>query len=174
MILRIIKRAFQTPEHDTALVRRLQSLTKHLNSSTGKARVMPRKKVRKKATVKRLSKPVTKKIAKPQAKPLPSRSHSRQKVAKKKLFHGVPDHHAFYVHGGKKLRSVYELIDALELMNDDSFKHHVQATNNDFANWVRDVFQEKGLASHLEKVRSKQETQKVLLKHMVRELSRLK
>ncbi|MDP6293557.1 MAG: hypothetical protein QF486_05220 [Candidatus Woesearchaeota archaeon] len=147
MILKLLKRAFQTPDHDTEVVARLtrRSKPKDLNTPKLEPKTMPRRKTTKKS-----------------------------RVGKKQIFGGIHADSSFVLKSGKPLRSVYELIDALETMHQDTYKHHVSEDNNDFANWVRDCFDEPGLASHMEKMRDQQETQKVLLKHMVRELSRLK
>ncbi|MAF35304.1 hypothetical protein CMO91_05660 [Candidatus Woesearchaeota archaeon] len=161
MIFKLIKRAFQIPDHDNALVTKLTS------------RQTP-KKTRKQAPV--IKDPVakhlnTRKIATP---PMPRRKTTKKSRVKKQIFGGIHADSSFVLKDGKSLRSVYELIDALETMHQETYKHHVSEDNNDFANWVRDCFGEPGLASHMEKMRTQQETQKVLLKHMVRELSRLK
>lgn len=55
----------------------------------------------------------------------------------------------FHAIDGQSLRSIEELLVFLRTCNDQSFMHHVTATRNDFANWVRDVFHQTQLADQL-------------------------
>lgn len=88
----------------------------------------------------------------------------------KKVLGKAPEEYHFVLHDGRKLESVYELIDELETMTEETFKHYVNQIENHFANWLDHVFHEKHLADELRKIQNKVETQRTLLKHMVREL----
>lgn len=55
----------------------------------------------------------------------------------------------FYLHDGTALKSMSELMDYLITMNQEIFSHHVNKKNNDFANWIRDIFGEKELARRI-------------------------
>jgi len=73
----------------------------------------------------------------------------------------------FYLSDGRKLKTVFELVDALESMSEDMFTEHVNDVKNDFSSWVNDVFKEPNLAKEIKKVRSRIETQKVLMKKLI-------
>ena len=60
-----------------------------------------------------------------------------------------------------------ELVDALEDMSSDLFEEHVNEMKNDFSNWIKDVFEEPNVAKELQKVQSRIEAQKVLIKKLI-------
>ena len=62
----------------------------------------------------------------------------------------------FYLNNGTPLKSLAELIDQLVDMEQELFNHHVSKNNNDFANWVRNVFEQKELARRITLSRSPQ------------------
>jgi len=62
----------------------------------------------------------------------------------------------FYLSNGTPLKSLAELIDQLVKMDQEIFNNHVNKKNNDFANWVRDVFGYKELARRMTMTRSPQ------------------
>jgi len=106
-------------------------------------------------------KPVKKKVAKPKAK---------KKVyvkIKSQILGEAPQECEFYLSDGRRLKSVYELIDALESMNDGLFKEHVNKTKNDFSSWIKDVFKEPSIAKDLKKIQGRIETQKALMKKLI-------
>lgn len=84
----------------------------------------------------------------------------------------APQHQQFVLRDGRHIRSLFELVDELETMNDDIFHHHVAKDRNDFANWTRDVFDEKHLADEMEALHHRVDVQRAVLKHLVRELRR--
>jgi len=97
--------------------------------------------------------------------------HSTVKVTiTRKVLGRAPEEYSFALHDGRKLQSVYELVDELENMTEDTFRQFVTDTENHFANWIEHVFEEKSLAEELRHVKSRMDTQRALLKHMVREL----
>ncbi len=84
----------------------------------------------------------------------------------------TPEQYTFQLTDGRKIKSVYELIDELETMTEDTFKKFVTGTENHFANWIEHVFSEKTLADELRHVHNQIDTQRALLKHLVRELTK--
>lgn len=56
---------------------------------------------------------------------------------------------AFRLSNGEELSSLDELSEAINLIDPDTFHHHVNENNNDFANWVEQVFDEPELAQRL-------------------------
>lgn len=58
----------------------------------------------------------------------------------------------FYVCDGAVYGSLYELVDGLKIMTEETFKYHVNAQKNDFMNWIRDVFADPLLAKEIAKI----------------------
>ncbi len=90
----------------------------------------------------------------------------------KKILGKAPEKYSFYLHDGRKVKSVYELIDELETMTDETFKQYVTDTENHFANWVEHVFSEKDFANELRHLHNRVDTQRALLKKLVKELTK--
>jgi hypothetical protein len=88
----------------------------------------------------------------------------------KKIYGEVPEKYHFYLNDGKKLKNIYELIDALDHMSDEVFHYHVNVHKNDFSNWIKNVMEEEKLAKDIEKVEDKVEAQLKILKHVVKGL----
>lgn len=122
------------------------------------------KKAARRKTAKR--KPAKRKASKGRSKP---KSTVKVKITRKVLGK-APEEYNFVLHDGRRLESVYELVDELETMGEDAFRHYVNEAENHFANWVEHVFDEKHLASHMRRMQNKIDTQRALLKHLVREL----
>ena len=74
--------------------------------------------------------------------------------------------HYFYLSNGTPLKSLAELIDQLVNMDQELFNNHVNKKNNDFANWVRDVFGYKELARRMTMTRSPQGMLKSITKFL--------
>jgi len=68
----------------------------------------------------------------------------------------------FILSTGQKIKDIEELKESLKNMNDETFNHHVNSDKNDFATWVRDVFQEYELAHKIRAVTSREELFNVL------------
>lgn len=91
---------------------------------------------------------------------------------KRQLTGEAPEEKHFIVSDGKKLKNVKELIDELELMNDETFSFHANEYKNDFANWLRDVFSHEHFAKEMEKVGSRLDAQRALMKKLIDELEK--
>lgn len=78
------------------------------------------------------------------------------------LFHNVKPEQYFNLYNGVVLKNLHDLIDALEIMDDDTFKHHVGKEKNDFANWIRHVIKDKNIASKIFKSKDRDEMIEVL------------
>jgi hypothetical protein len=85
----------------------------------------------------------------------------------------APEKFHFVLHDGRHLRSLYELVDELETMGDDMFRNYANEAKNDFASWVRDVFNEKHLAEDIQRVQNRIDMQRAILKHLVRDLRKV-
>lgn len=78
----------------------------------------------------------------------------------------IPEEKFFVLCNGAKLRDIKELAVSMEHLDEKEFALHVNEEKNDFANWVRDVFEEPKLASEMEQASSMKDTHIALLKHM--------
>ena len=88
----------------------------------------------------------------------------------RKLLGKSPEKTSFNLHDGRRLQSVLELIDELETMSEEAFREYVTDTENHFANWVEHVFDDKLLAEDMRRIKNKMDTQRTILKHLVRDL----
>jgi hypothetical protein len=78
----------------------------------------------------------------------------------------APATNYFVLCNGQPVKNVKELADALDELEDHVFNHHVQPDHNDFATWVKDIFQDVELAQKLADVKDRKHMQLVLYKHM--------
>lgn len=77
-----------------------------------------------------------------------------------------PDHY-FHVANGTVIRGILEIDEAISQMSEDTFHYHVNPSKNDFANWIRNAVKDELLASLLEKINDKKETQTAVLRRIV-------
>ena len=77
----------------------------------------------------------------------------------------------FILHDGRRIESLYQLIDELETMGEDAFRGYVNEWKNDFANWTRDVFESPMLADQLQHIRDRMDTQRAIMKHLLRDVA---
>lgn len=61
----------------------------------------------------------------------------------------VPEGKGFKLINGQEMWSLDDLSEAINLIDPDTFMHHVNAEKNDFAAWVEQVFDETLLAEYL-------------------------
>ncbi len=76
---------------------------------------------------------------------------------------------AFHLRTGERLRSLYDLKQAAESMDQSTFGHHVSEGKNDFSKWVREVHRDHELATDIQNVQSAKE----LHEHMTKRISAL-
>ncbi len=86
-----------------------------------------------------------------------------------KLISEVAPEHYFQLYGGEVIHNVPELEEALEKMDDTTFRHHVNQERNDFSNWIQDCFGDRMLAEELRKREDKREMIEVLKKRLKEE-----
>jgi hypothetical protein len=60
----------------------------------------------------------------------------------------------FWARDGTVIKNLRELYGALLRMDKGTFSHHANKERNDFYNWVKDVFNDKGLANSLLKAKT--------------------
>ena len=63
----------------------------------------------------------------------------------------------FRLSNGRILKNLYELVDSLESMDDDTFRYHVNKNKNDFENWIRYVFKYGELAYLISNSRTRED-----------------
>ncbi|MBU1976115.1 MAG: hypothetical protein KKG59_06960 [Nanoarchaeota archaeon] len=70
----------------------------------------------------------------------------------------------FWTQNGVLVHNIYELIHAVEHMDEFTFRYHVNEDNNknDFADWIRDVFADEELAMKLEGLNDKKKYLEIL------------
>ena len=90
----------------------------------------------------------------------------------KKTLGKAPEEFHFVLRDGRRLKSLYDLVDEFETMSEDVFHEYVTDARNDFANWTKDVFSAPDLADELHRLKSKFETQKAIMKHMLRDVQK--
>ncbi|MFH1409104.1 MAG: hypothetical protein ABIH34_04310, partial [Nanoarchaeota archaeon] len=69
----------------------------------------------------------------------------------------APDDKAFILHDGRRIRNIAQLRGAIDDMADDTFRQYVNEHKNDFAHWIKDVFDQESLASKLKDIKTKEE-----------------
>ena len=74
----------------------------------------------------------------------------------------VAPEHVFHFQDGQKAHNLHALHQALETMSEETYQHHVDVDNNDFANWVEFVYRNKPLADDLRKAPSQKAMLEVL------------
>ncbi|OYT32759.1 hypothetical protein B6U93_00605 [Candidatus Woesearchaeota archaeon ex4484_78] len=92
-------------------------------------------------------------------------------VIERKILGQAPERHEFILSDGRRLKNIYQLVDELETMTEDVFRQYVNEFKNDFANWIEDVFEDKSLADELRQIEDRLETQRAILKELVRQLT---
>ncbi len=118
-----------------------------------------------KKTAKSTKKKTTKKVAKKKAVKKPTKAQQKKSVKK-----SAPDHEVFVLVNGHRVKNVKQLADKLEKIEDYVFNHHVTEDRNDFAVWLRDVFNEIDLAKEVAGAEDKKHVQLVLYKHISHKL----
>jgi hypothetical protein len=91
-------------------------------------------------------------------------------IIKKKTLGTAPEEYHFVLSDGRRLKSLFELADAVHDMNDDIFRSHVNDARNDFSSWVKDIFDEPHLAEELKGTGDRLRTEVSLLRYLLKEI----
>lgn len=78
------------------------------------------------------------------------------------LFRNVKPEEYFHMHNGVLLKSLHDLIDILEVVDDQTFEFHVKGNKNDFSSWIRHVFKNDNLADKIKNAKTKMDIIEVL------------
>jgi flavoprotein len=127
--------------------------------------------------VKKVAKKVAAKVSAKTAKKAVSKLVKAPKMTvevflKRQLGKAAPETKHFILKGGKHLKTVYELMDELEQMTEDTFREHVNEAKNDFSNWINDVLGMKDLAEEIKKTNTRMDMQHKMLKRLYDELKK--
>ena len=87
----------------------------------------------------------------------------KAKKPAKKLLEKVPTEYVFWCHDGSVFTDIYDLLEGLQRMSDDTFVYHSNMEKHDFSNWIRDVMEDGELADELMIVRSRPEAVSCIL-----------
>jgi hypothetical protein len=74
----------------------------------------------------------------------------------------------FWVIDGTVIRSLKELADAIDSMDNGVYEHHANCQRNDFASWVESVFKLENLGGELRSSYSKDRAVIVVLRHLIK------
>jgi hypothetical protein len=75
----------------------------------------------------------------------------------KKLLEKAPAEYVFWCHDGSVFTDIYDLLEGLKTMSDETFAYHSNLEKHDFSNWIRDIIQDGELADALMVVTSRPE-----------------
>ncbi len=98
------------------------------------------------------------KANKPQEKA--KKSATKKPVSKKtngKLLAKVPAEYVFWCHDGNIFTDIYDLMEGLNTMSDETFAYHSNLEKHDFSNWIREIMGDDELADALARVADKSE-----------------
>jgi transketolase len=68
-----------------------------------------------------------------------------------RLLSEIEEGKAFHLWGGETVETVPKLMEAIQEMDETTFRHHVNPHKNDFGNWIEHVFGDKLLAETIRK-----------------------
>ena len=75
----------------------------------------------------------------------------------------------FYFKNGMTAQNLSELVQGIQQMNDEEFKHHVNDEKNDFARWIKDVVEDHELAKKVDY----EKDQKAIIEIVTERINRL-
>lgn len=78
------------------------------------------------------------------------------------LYVNVKPSDYFHLNNGVVLKSLHDLIDVLEIIDQDTFKHHVSKDKNDFSEWIKNSIKDNNLSEKLRKAKTKEDMIEIL------------
>ncbi|MEM9336822.1 MAG: hypothetical protein AAGA35_03135 [Patescibacteria group bacterium] len=141
--------------------------TKRASVKKAAAKKSPAKKAAAKKTAKKAVKKVVakKKPAKKVAKKAAAKKSTKKTTTGRTLVY-ADQNNAFWANDGSVLTNLLELRDALKLMNEATFLHHVTKEKNDFADWVEAVLLDAECAAALRKSKKANTARTVVVRHI--------
>lgn len=86
-----------------------------------------------------------------------SKKPTNKKPANKKLLAKVPAEYVFWCHDGSIFTDIYDLMEGLKTMSDETFEYHSNLEKHDFSNWIRDIMGDVELADDLARAANRSE-----------------
>ena len=84
----------------------------------------------------------------------------------KKLLEDVPASQTFKVHLGAEVTNLRELAAMIEVMDENSFKHHVTERKNDFSTWIKYTLADHELAKQVNEQQKQSKIAKIIQKRV--------
>lgn len=112
-------------------------------------------------------KSTTKSAAKKATAKKPTKKASTKKSTKKKVFSVLPNDKKFHLLNGQVVNDYLELADSLEQLEDHVIEHHITEVHNDFASWIKEVFDDEELAKKVAEAHAPKAIRLVIYKHLV-------
>lgn len=78
----------------------------------------------------------------------------KKRITKAKVSAKIEPEKYFWACDGQILKNLKELAKSLEGMSNEVFGHHANKLKNDFADWVRDIFGDRKLATELKRAKT--------------------
>ncbi|MBC8495735.1 hypothetical protein H8D36_06280 [archaeon] len=103
-------------------------------------------------------------------KKLINKAPTKKTSTKKKGLKKVNPELAFFFSDGTSCDDILQLSDAIDMMADEVFEHHVSSDFNHFADWIEHVFDEKPLAKKIRKAKTKDKHRIEILTFVVKQL----
>lgn len=94
---------------------------------------------------------------------------SSKKGGKRKTLKRIPKEQYFVLADGTAVGHYLSLADVLEKVEETVLAHHVNDIKNDFAIWIRDVFEEKDLAKLVKSSKTPEEIRLHIYKHVIKQ-----
>lgn len=92
----------------------------------------------------------------------------KRAATKKKVFIEIPEDKFFILINGDKIKHYVELADKLEHLEQHVIHHHITPYRHDFANWIKDVFDEEELAKKISKINEPEKIRLLIYKHIIK------
>jgi len=93
------------------------------------------------------------------------------------LFHRINDPHnnsyipmsikPLHLIDGTVVKNLYQLIDVLSKLDEDTFFEHVNVHRNDLSDWIESSIGKKELGKHISRMTNKHEMREVLINHII-------
>lgn len=72
------------------------------------------------------------------------------------LYKELEPNQYFHLYNGVVLKNLHDLIDVLEIIDDETYKHHVSGDRNDFSRWIKHSIKNKKLARKIREAKTKE------------------
>lgn len=74
----------------------------------------------------------------------------------KRILSKAPLNVSFWLCTNETLRSLEQVLKALERANDEVFRYHINRDKNDFEAWIRDIIRDRELAREISRIKTRE------------------